>query len=156
MILGVTTWAVVSATGVAQAQATALEHLPTGDLIFTLSQQYLGGPLTTVTMILLLVSLFAAMLAFHNSATRYLYSLGRARILPHALARTRRNGAPQLAGIVQASFAAIVATIFAIAGADPILTLVPAMLGFGTLSVLILQGLAAISIVVYFLSLIHI
>jgi amino acid transporter len=101
-------------------------------------------------MILLLVSLFAAMLAFHNSATRYLYSLGRARILPNALARTRANGAPQLAGIVQASFAAIVAVVFAIAGADPIVTLVPAMLGFGTLSVLILQGLAAISIVVYF------
>lgn len=150
IILGVTTWAVVSATGVAQAQATAQEHLPTGDLIFMLSQQYLGGPLTTVMMILLLVSLFAAMLAFHNSATRYLYSLGRAGILPRALARTRSNGAPQLAGIVQASFAALVAIIFAIAGADPIVTLVPAMLGFGTLSVLILQGLAAISIVVYF------
>ncbi|MCR2313117.1 hypothetical protein NSU26_24375, partial [Salmonella enterica] len=56
VILGVTTWAVVSATGVAQAQATALEHLPTGDLIFSLSQQYLGGPLTTVMMVLLLVS----------------------------------------------------------------------------------------------------
>ena len=150
VIFGVTTWAVVSATGVAQAQATALEHLPTGDLIFSLSAQYLGGPLTTVMMVLLLVSLFAAMLAFHNSATRYLYSLGRARILPHALARTRRNGAPALAGIVQAGFAAIVAVIFAIAGADPILILVPAMLGFGTLSVLILQGLAAISIVTYF------
>lgn len=150
IILGVTTWAVVSATGVAQAQATAIEHLPTGDLIFMLSQQYLGGPLTIVMMILLLVSLFAAMLAFHNSATRYLYSLGRARVLPRALARTRANGAPQLAGVVQASFAAVVATIFWIAGADPIVTMVPAMLGFGTLSVLILQGLAAISIVVYF------
>ncbi len=150
VILGVTAWAVVSATGVAQAQSTALEHLPTGDLIFSLSAQYLGGPLTTVMMVLLLVSLFAAMLAFHNSATRYLYSLGRARILPRALARTRTNGAPQLAGIVQASFAAAVAIVFAIAGADPILTLVPAMLGFGTLSVLILQGLAALSIVVHF------
>ena len=42
VILGVTTWAVVSATGVAQAQQTALDHLPTGDLIFSLSQQYLG------------------------------------------------------------------------------------------------------------------
>ncbi len=51
---------------------------------------------------------------------------------------------------MQAGFAAVVAIIFALAGADPILTLVPAMLGFGTLSVLILQGLAAISIVVYF------
>lgn len=150
VILGVTTWAVVSATGVAEAQGVALEHLPTGDLIFSLSQTYLGGPLTTVMMILLLVSLFAAMLAFHNSATRYLYALGRARILPHAFARTRTTGAPQIAGIVQAGFAAAVAVVFFLAGADPIVTLVPAMLGFGTLSVLILQGLAALSIVVYF------
>ena len=150
LILGVTTWAVVSATGVAQAQQTAIDHLPTGDLIFSLSQQYLGGPLTTVMMILLLVSLFAAMLAFHNSATRYLFALGRARVLPRALARTGANGTPKVAGAVQAAFAAIMAIVFFLAGADPIVTLVPAMLGFGTLSVLILQGLAALSIVVAF------
>lgn len=150
IILGVTTWAVVSAAGVAQAQQTALDHLATGDLIFSLSQQYLGGPLTTIMMVLLLVSLFAAMLAFHNSATRYLFSLGRARVLPHALARTGANGTPKTAGLVQASFAAIMAVIFFVSGADPIVTLVPAMLGFGTLAVLILQGLAALSIVVYF------
>jgi amino acid transporter len=150
VILGVTTWAVVSATGVEQAQQAGLDHLEAGDLIFALSQTYLGGPLTTVMMVLLLVSLFAAMLAFHNSATRYLYSLGRARVLPRALARTRGNGAPQLAGVVQAGFAAAVAGLFALAGADPIASLVPAMLGFGTLSVLVLQGLAALSIVVYF------
>jgi amino acid transporter len=42
------------------------------------------------------------------------------------------------------------AVIFFVSGADPIVTLVPAMLGFGTLAVLILQGLAALSIVVYF------
>jgi amino acid transporter len=90
------------------------------------------------------------MLAFHNSATRYLYALGRARVLPFALARTRSSGAPQLAGIVQAGFAAIVAGIFALAGLDPILNLVPAMLGFGTLAVIVLQALAALSIVVFF------
>lgn len=150
VILGVTTWAVVSAIGVAQAQEVALEHLATGDLIFSLSEQYLGPVLTTIMMILLLVSLFAAMLAFHNSATRYLYSLGRARILPHALARTRATGAPQIAGFVQAGFAAVVAGLFALAGMDPIVTLVPAMLGFGTLSVLVLQVLAALAIVTYF------
>lgn len=150
VILGVTTWAVVSATGVAQAQQTALDHLESGDLIFSLAQTYLGGPLTTVMTILLLVSLFAAMLAFHSSATRYLYSLGRTRVLPRALARTRPSGAPQIAGFVQAGFAAIVAALFAVTGADPIGTLVPAMLGFGTLSVLVLQALAALSIVVHF------
>lgn len=150
VILGVTTWAVVSATGVAQAQAIALDHLPTGDLMFSLSQQYLGTVMTNVMMVLLLVSLFAAMLAFHNSATRYLYALGRAKVLPNVLARTRVGGAPQVAGIVQAVFAAVVAGLFALAGLDPITSLVPSMLGFGTLCVIVLQALAALSIVVYF------
>ena len=152
VILGVTTWAIVSAIGVAQAQEVALEHLATGDLIFSISEKYLGSALTTIMMVLLLVSLFAAMLAFHNSATRYLYSLGRARILPHAFARTRPSGAPQIAGLVQAGFAAVVAGLFALVGLDPIVTLVPAMLGFGTLSVLVLQALAALAIVTYFRS----
>jgi amino acid transporter len=150
VILGVTTWAVVSATGVAQAQETALEHLPTGDLVFSLSQQYLGPAMTDTMMVLLLVSLFAAMLAFHNSATRYLYALGRAKVLPTGLARTRPSGAPQVAGFAQAAFAAVVAGLFALAGLDPITSLVPSMLGFGTLSVIVLQALAALSIIVYF------
>ncbi len=150
LILGITTWAVVSAIGVQDAQQVALDHLATGDLIFSLADSYLGPVLTVIMEILLLVSLFAAMLAFHNSATRYLYSLGRARVLPHALSRTRANGAPQIAGLVQASFAAIVALLFFIAGLDPILNLVPAMLGFGTLAVLVLQGLAALAIIVHF------
>lgn len=150
VILGVTTWAVVSATGVAQAQETALEHLATGDLVFSLSQQYLGSAMTDIMMVLLLVSLFAAMLAFHNSATRYLYALGRAKVLPTVLARTREGGAPHVAGIAQAVFAAVVAGLFALAGLDPITSLVPSMLGFGTLCVIVLQALAAVSIVVYF------
>lgn len=150
VILAWTTWSVVSATGVAQAQDEALAHLEGGDLIFALAQQYLGGPAVVLMQVLLLVSLFAAMLAFHNAATRYLFALGRARILPSALARTRENGAPQFAGIVQAGFAAVVALCFALAGVDPITSLVPAMLGFGTLSLIVLQGLAALSVIVAF------
>ncbi|KHK95531.1 amino acid permease [Microbacterium mangrovi] len=150
IILGVSTWAMVSAIGVAQAQDVALKHLATGDLLFTLIGQYLGSGFVVVAEILLLVSLFAAMLAFHNSATRYLYSMGRARILPRVLARTRPNGAPAVAGGVQALFGAIVAGGFFLAQLSPIGVLVPAMLGFGTLSVVVLQALAALSIVVWF------
>ncbi len=150
VILGVTTWAVVSATGVAQAQGESLAHLATGDLVFSLSHEYLGGFMTDVMTVLLLVSLFAAMLAFHNSASRYLFSLGRSRILPQALASTRSSGAPAVAGTVQAGFAIVVAGAFVVAGLDPITSLVPSMLGFGTLAILVLQTLAALSIVVYF------
>lgn len=143
-------WAVVSATGVAQAQDVALEHLEAGDLIFSLSQRYLGDVLTTTMGVLLLVSLFAAVLAFHNAAARYLFSLGRARVLPQVLAKTNKNGAPQGALLVNALFGALVAAVFAALGLDPITTLVPAFLGFATLGVLVLQMLAALAVVVHF------
>lgn len=145
-----TTWAIVSATGVAQAQAVAQKHLATGDLVFSLSEKYLGPVLTDLMMVLLLVSLFAALMALHNSATRYLFSLGRAGILPRRLSRTRKNGFPQFASLVQFAFATLVAAIFAFAGLDPIASLVPSMTGIGTLAILFLQLLAAIAIVAYF------
>lgn len=150
LVLAFTTWAIVSATGAAKAQETALEHLESGDLIFSLSEQYLGGFLTRTMMILLMVSLFAALLAFHNAATRYLFALGRARVLPKSLALTAKNGVPMTGGIVNFVFAAAVAAAFAVSGMEPILTLVPTMIGFGTLCILVLQMLAALSIVIYF------
>lgn len=150
LLLAVTTWAVVSATGVAQAQQTSIDHLEAGDLVFSLGAEYLGEPMMKVMMVLLLVSLFAAMLAFHNSATRYLFSLGRAGVLPKALSRTNAAGSPVVAGTLQAGFALLVAAAFRIADLDPILQVVPAMLGFGTLAIVVLQALAALSIVVHF------
>lgn len=149
-ILAFSTWAVVSATGVEQAKAVATKHLEAGDLIFSISEKYLGSAMTTVMSVLLLVSLFAALLAFHNAATRYLYSLGRARVLPRSLAKTTSRGAPVRALLVNGVFGAIVAGLFALFGLDPIASLVPAMIGFGTLCVLVLQMLAALAVVVHF------
>lgn len=150
LLLAVTTWAVVSATGVEEAQQTSIDHLEGGDLVFSLGAEYLGDFMMKVMMVLLLVSLFAAMLAFHNSATRYLFSLGRAGVLPKALSRTSSTGSPVFAGTMQAGFALLVAGVFRIADLDPILQVVPAMLGFGTLAIVVLQALAALSIVVHF------
>lgn len=149
-MLAFTTWAVVSATGVSEAQDTAAAHLDDGDLLFSVATDYLGPVFTDIMRILLLISLTAAMLAFHNSASRYLFSLGRARVLPRALSRTRENGVPQNALVVNAVFGVIVAGLFAIGKLDPIGSLVPSMIGFGTLCVLALQMLAALSIVVWF------
>ena len=119
LILGISTWALVSATGVAKAQDARSSICRRRPDVLAL-EKYLGGPMSIIAEILLLVSLFAAMLAFHNSATRYLYSMGRARVLPNILARTRKNGAPAVAGLVQALFGAVIAGLFAIAGLNPI------------------------------------
>lgn len=151
-------WAIVSATGIIDAQGTALEHLADGDLTLVLIDQYLGPVMGVVALVLLVVSLFAAQLAFHNSAARYLYALGRARVLPEWLARTNAKGAPQRGLLVNLLFALVVAGVFAVfveTDADgnalpPVLTLVPVGLGFGTLAVMIVQAIAALSVVVYF------
>lgn len=146
----VTTWAIISAVGATTAQITAISHLEAGDLVFALSDRYLGSTLTTVMMLLLLVSLFAALMALHNSATRYIYSLSRARILPPGLSRTRDNGTPQRASVAQFTVGVGIAALFAIFGLEPLTSLVPSMTGFGTLGILVLQVLAALAVVVHF------
>ncbi|WP_309710407.1 APC family permease [Pseudolysinimonas sp.] len=151
-------WAIVSAIGVPGAQGAALDALATGDLTLVLIDTYLGPVIGAITLVLLVVSLFAAQLAFHNSAARYLFALGRAKVLPHGLAHTNKNGAPQRALLVNLIFALIVGGIFAIAvetdpdgnALPPIFTLVPVGIGFGTLAVMIVQAIAALAIVVYF------
>ena len=150
IIHAVTVWALVSAAGVQDAQQVAQEHLATGDFVFVLIQKYLGTPMLKVAEVLLVVSLFAALLAFHNMAARYLYSLGRVGILPRSLSRTRRNGVPQAALAANFVFAVVAAGVFAVFQLDPITTLVPVMIGFATLAIIVLQLLASFSIVVHF------
>lgn len=143
-----TTLAIVSAAGTSSAQQAAIDHSATEDFVFSLSQDYLGTILTKVMMVLLLVSLFAALMALHNSASRYIFSLGRVRILPRVLGSTSSNGFPQAASISQLVFAVVVAGLFAINGLDPIGSLIPSMTGFETLAILVLQLLAAFAVVV--------
>ena len=147
----VTTWAIVSALGVRQAGGIAAEHLEAGDLVFTVSAEYLGTALTDVMQLLLVVSLFAALLALHNAAVRYFYALGRVGVLSRSLARTRRaNGSPVVASTTQLVLATAVAMAYALAGADPITALVASFTGIGTLGIIVLQAIAASAIVVHF------
>ncbi|MGO2110171.1 MAG: APC family permease, partial [Pseudoclavibacter sp.] len=151
-------WAMVSAVGVTDAQGVALDHLAEGDMLLVLIDQYLGPFVGIVALVLLVVSMFAAQLAFHNSAGRYLFSLGRARVLPAWLGKTNKKGVPERALLVNLLFGLIVAGIFALANeTDPegnplpaVATLVPVGIGFGTLAVLIVQAIAALAVVVYF------
>lgn len=99
-----------------------------------------------------LMHAFAAQLAFHNSAGRYIFALGRARVLPSWLAKTNANGAPERALLLNLIFAIVVAAIFRFTFPDlpSILTLVPVGLGFATLSIMIVQTIAALSVVAHF------
>jgi amino acid transporter len=144
-----TSWVAVGAIGADQVQQVAGQQL--GDLFFGLSGAELGNAATTVMQIMLCTSLFAATLALHNASNRYMFALGRERVLPGWLGGVHlRHGAPHRASIAQTGITVVLLAAFAIAGLDPYLNLATSMLGLGTLGIIALQAAAAVSVVAFF------
>jgi amino acid transporter len=142
-------WIAVVAFGQSEIAATATAN-PT-ELFFIATEQYVGHGATVIMELLLISSAFASTLAFHNTTSRYLFTLGREGLLPRRLAAVHpRHGSPHVASAVQAAAAVGVVLLFALAGADPYLGLFLLMVGPGILAVIVLQALCAVAIVVFF------
>lgn len=122
------------------------------DMVFHAGSAYLGEWAAVTMRVLVVTSFFACLLAFHNAASRYLFSLGRERLLPSWLARTQpRTRAPHHASLVMSllSFAAIALTV--ISGADPFLGFALPSYSIGVVGLVFAQAVAAIAVVGFFL-----
>jgi amino acid transporter len=146
---GFTSWTAVGAIGISQVRQTAGEQL--GNLFFALNTTYVGSSMTTVMSALLCTSLFASLLALHNASSRYMYALGRERLLPRWLGHLHpRHHSPSRGSLVQTAVNVIIPSTFAAASLDPYLNLATSMAGLGTLGILVLQAAAAASIIGFF------
>jgi amino acid transporter len=146
---GLTTWAAIGAIGAGRAQAVAGKQL--GNLFFALNTQYVNSFLTQVMMLLLCTSLFASWLALHNAASRYMFALGREEILPRYLGVAHgSHQAPSRASLLQTGVTAVVIAAFAIARANPYLTVGTSMLGLGTIGIVALQAAACFAVIGFF------
>src|SRR5439155_7473469 len=124
-----------------------------GNTFFALNDQYVNSTMTTVMSVLLCTSLFASLLALHNAGSRYMYALGRERLLPSWLGKLNpRLGSPSRASVVQTVVNIVIPAAFALAALDPYLNLATSMAGLGTLGVLVLQAAAAASVIGFFFS----
>src|SRR5262249_30113509 len=134
-----TSWAAVGAVGPDQVVDVAGKQL--GNLFFGLSDQYLDSAATTVMQVLLCTSLFAATLALHSAASRYMFALGRERVLPGWLGGVHpKLHSPHRASVVQTALTIVLVAIFAVEGLDPYTNLATSMLGLGTLGIIVLQA----------------
>ena len=146
---GFTSWVVVGAVGAGNARTAAAQQL--GNLLFAIDDQYVARAVTTVMMVAVCTSLFASLLAIHNAASRYMFALGRERVLPSWLGRAHgSHQSPSRASLVQTGVNVAVAGGFAVAGLDPYLNLATSMTGLGTLGIVILQAMAAIAVIGFF------
>lgn len=151
--LAFTTWMLVSAHGASQATSDAGKALQSGDatsFVFAPIATLFGGWADDVLPILLVTSLFAGILAFHNSSNRYLFSLGREGLLPRGLTVVNRRHSPWGAGAAQTVISVLLVMPFAVLGKDPVLTLFSWLSGVSVLGVMLLYFLTSVSVVVFF------
>ena len=124
---------------------------------FDVSSRLLGPWSASIMSYLILTGSFACGMAFHNTAARYLYSLGRERVLPAALGKTHRvYKTPYVSSFVQtiASIAVIAAFAIFVGSNDPNGQAYGQLYGLmallGTILILAAQAIVSIAIIVYF------
>ncbi len=146
-------WAFAQGVGPSTIIAQSQEHGP--DLLFIWLGEY-SAPAATVANVLFITSLIAALVAFHNAAARYFFSLGRSRVLPDFFAKTTASGAPLTGSITQSAIAVVVVIGFAIAGIGsefgdlyPVLTLFTWLTNAAAFGLVFLLAISSVSIMVW-------
>ncbi|MFF2085968.1 APC family permease [Nocardia sp. NPDC058176] len=143
------TWALVMAWGPDQVVAAAAED-PAGMIVRTASA-YLGSVGAVAVEVLLLTSLFACVLSFHNVVTRYQHSMAATGVLPRPLAGVHaEHRSPHLSSLVQSATAATLMIAFALFGLDPELEVFTWFSGVATLGVAVLMAATCLAVIVYF------
>jgi amino acid transporter len=142
-------WGLVMAWGPDNVVAAA-EADPAAMLITT-ALNYLGPAGEVVVNILLLTSMFACVLSFHNVLTRYQHAMSGNGLLPVALSHVHpRQLSPYRSSLVQSATAAVLVVLFALLGLDPILEVFTWFAGVSTLAIVALMAMTSIAVIVYF------
>ncbi|EDY51008.1 APC family permease [Streptomyces clavuligerus] len=142
-------WTVIQAFG-DDAVVKAATDDP-GGLFFAAITTYVGAWAADLMHLLIVTSVLASLLAFHNAINRYTLALSEGGVLPRALGRIHpRHGSPYLAGIAQTALGAVVVLGFGIAGADPYTQLLLWVNTPGMIGLMALMLLAALAVPCYF------
>jgi amino acid transporter len=128
-----------------------------GHYYLTPAHNIAGSWVASILSYLIITGSFACGMAFHNTAARYGYSLGREGLLPRVLGRTHhRYKSPHVASLAQSGIAALIVIGFAIfTGTDDptsqaYIQLYGLMAVMGVIIILSVQALVSLSIFLYF------
>ncbi len=116
-------------------------------------QQYYGGAVAKLGNLLLITSITAAMISFHNSVARYVFGMARERVLPARLGHIRdgaSGGAPIGGSLLQSAIALVVILAFVVTDADPFKTLFTWLATLAAIGVMLLMFGASIAVFRFF------
>jgi amino acid transporter len=142
-------WAMSVATGPDNIVPTTQE-LGAGT-IFVLAGEYLGETWIDIGEVLFVTSVFAAMISFHNTCARYMFALGRERVLPGVFGTTSlRSGAPIVGSLFQTLVGLAVIIYYARRDLDPLVELFFYGGTFGGFGVLLLITITSFAVIAFF------
>ncbi|MEU4622577.1 APC family permease [Actinoplanes sp. NPDC023801] len=144
LLLGGFSWSMIVAAGPGRAAAVAAARGP--ETLFDLAAERLAPWAVTLGRFMLLTGVVVAILALHQAISRYLYALGRERVLPAVLGGIRpRTAAPRAASVTQSLIAGATLAGACAAGADPGPRTARWLIAGGALSILMLLLLVAVA-----------
>ncbi|MDN7179404.1 APC family permease [Caballeronia sp. SEWSISQ10-4 2] len=145
-------WCMVIGAGSDKIVKTLTSLSDPTTFLYSLSDHYANKTLTTAMSILFITSVYAGLLAFHNSASRYFFAAGREGLLPRVIGRTHRvHQSPHIGSVIQTALAAIVVLAFVVARTDPVLTLFAWLTNVATLCIIALMALSSAAVIAFFL-----
>jgi len=148
-LYAVSSWAMTVVTGPDKIVDTARKD--GAETIFNLAHAHLGGTVVDIARVLFVTSVFAAMISFHNTTARYIFALGRERVLPPVFGRTGvRTGAPKAGSVSQTVLGLVVIVLYAVLGLDPLVQLFFYGGTLGGFGVLLLIAATSIAVLVFF------
>lgn len=142
-------WAIVEAWGADNVLEAAAAD-PEG-MVITTAVNYVGAWAGVVVQVLLLTSLFAAALSFHNVITRYQHAVALKGCLPAPIALIHeRHQSPHISSVVQTVTIAILTLASVVVGLDPVMELFTWFSGLATFTIVLLMLVVDLAILYYF------
>lgn len=141
----VSSWLVISGLGAEDALDAAAAS--PDSVVVALAGDMVAPIMRDVTQILVVTSMFACMLGFHNIVSRYLFTLGRRGVLPSALGQVHPvHRAPSRASLAVTGITAVIVLVSALAQLDPVVEIYTWYSGLGAIGVIAMMALTALAV----------
>lgn len=144
--------ALVTGAGATKASKVAMQTVNgNANMMIDMAGTYAGTVVKDIMQVLLVTSILACVLSFHNIISRYQFTLANKGILPGALGVAHpRHNAPSRSSLATTAIGLVVMVIFVIAGLDPLGGVFGYSAAIATCGMMILMLMSSVSVLVFF------
>lgn len=145
-------WILVIAAGPSHVVAVANETLNgTQNMLLDTAELFAGSFTRASMQLLLITSLFACVLSFHNIIARYQFALANIGALPASLGKVNsKHSSPSFSSLIQSTTAIALVLVCVTLGLDPLSQVFGFMAGIATIGMMMMLLLTTISVIVFF------